>query len=908
MDTKAYMICHTHWDREWYLTKEEFRTKLVRLIDGLLNIVENNSEYVSFMLDGQTIVIEDYLAVKPYNRERLFHALREGKIICGPWYILPDELLISGESHIRNYIKGVQVVKDAGKRMDIAYLPDSFGHPAQMPQIVEGLGMNTMVFWRGISNQVEKSEFYWESPYDASRILCVHMPHGYGNSGNLSSNMDVSVPRVKELLHSLREKSTTNTVLLMNGSDHITGQEDICEVVKKLNEQIPECRIQLSTMENYLNELREQIDKQFRIRSAKGSDPFELSTFRGEFRSGERSMLLGGTLSTRMYLKQQNEVVQNKAERYLEPMLALEKIFGQEYDSRGYMDYIWKRILENQPHDSICGCSIDAVHREMVTRFACVEQLEDMLMQDVVIRSGKDHRKENDREAGIFLFEPTVRKCPAYAELEICLDEMLVQSVDFTKSVIVDCEDQICHPQIPSGIRITDETGRVVPHVILEAKKDYTTLYQDHTMPEIYKVNKIRAGVLLPGFTFGYHQLFVQPDDTVSVRCLRTEEPEIENEFYRIRLDGIHLTLLDKRTGRELDGFARLIDRGDAGDEYTYSWPQEDREYTDMFQELEAEKVIQEGICQSLCLRGTMMLPESLSTDRKMRKTELAACPFFMKFTLIKDINRIDCHIEFDNHAKDHRLQIQFPSEICTKTSESYHIFGLAERPVEPEITVDWMEYPQSTHPAQGYISVHDEQEAMSVGTLGLPEFEAAQTNAGTALNITLLRCVGWLSRTDLLTRHGNGGWTIETEEAQCQGENSFDLCVIYHSNEMEEAFGMIEKFRYPSYTHPMKIHEKIRFMQGDMAGFLDTLPRGVQLSALKTAEDQQGVILRIYSIYDKKQNINLDIPGRVRSVYLANLAEEKKTELEIVDGMVALEISPYQIITIYMGIAAGEA
>lgn len=118
----------------------------------------------------------------------------------------------------------------------------------------------------------------------------------------------------------------------------------------------------------------------------------------------------------------------------------------------------------------------------------------------------------------------------------------------------------------------------------------------------------------------------------------------------------------------------------------------------------------------------------------------------------------------------------------------------------------------------------------------------------------------------------------------------------------------MIEKFRYPSYTHPMKIHEMIRFLQGDMAGFLDTLPPGVQLSALKTAEDQQGVVLRIYSIHEKKQNINLGIPGRVRSVYLANLAEEKKTELEIADGMITLEISPYQIITLYMGTAAGEA
>ena len=147
MSMKAHMICHTHWDREWYLTREEFRTKLVRLIDGLLDIIDNVPEYVSFMLDGQTIVIEDYLEIKPYNRERLFAALKAGKIICGPWYILPDELLISGEAHIRNYMKGAQVVEEAGKKMEIGYLPDSFGHPAQMPQIIEGLGMNAMIFW-----------------------------------------------------------------------------------------------------------------------------------------------------------------------------------------------------------------------------------------------------------------------------------------------------------------------------------------------------------------------------------------------------------------------------------------------------------------------------------------------------------------------------------------------------------------------------------------------------------------------------------------------------------------------------------------------------------------------------------------------------------------------------------------
>ncbi len=227
------------------------------------------------MLDGQTIVIEDYLEIKPYNREKLFAALKSGKIICGPWYILPDELLISGESHIRNYLKGTEIVAGAGTKMETAYLPDSFGHPAQMPQIVEEL------------------------------------------RGKLGS----------------------------------------------------------------------------------------LASFTGELRSGERSMLLGGTLSTRMYLKQKNDAVQNRMERYLEPVLAIEKLCGGKWDARGYQDYIRKKILENHPHDSICGCSIDEVHAEMVSRYECVERLENMLIQDAVVRCAyKKEEKQPERRTGLFLF------------------------------------------------------------------------------------------------------------------------------------------------------------------------------------------------------------------------------------------------------------------------------------------------------------------------------------------------------------------------------------------------------------------------------------------------------------------------------------------------------------------------
>lgn len=888
MNIKAHMICHTHWDREWYLTREVFRTKLVRLIDGLLEVIEEVPEYVSFMLDGQTIAIEDYLEIKPYNKEKLFAALKTGKIICGPWYILPDELLISGESHIRNYIKGGQVVGEVGKKMETAYLPDSFGHPAQMPQIIEGLGMNAMVFWRGVSSAVTKTEFYWESPFSDAKILCIHLPHGYGNSGNLSADMEVTVPRVRELLESLGAKTTADVVLLMNGSDHISGQKDICQIVKQMNKQLQGCQIELSTMEKYMSSLQEKLG--------------ELATFSGEFRSGERSMLLGGTLSTRMYLKQRNDCVQNKAERYLEPILALEKLGGHKYDSRGYLDYIWKKILENHPHDSICGCSLDEVHTEMMTRFDCVEQLEDTLLGDAVERNeSKEEANCEERKTGVFLFEPTMEGRPSYAEFDICLDEILVQAVNYTKSVIEDYEDEIIHPEMPEGICIVDEQGREIPHVILSTKKEYDTLYQDHTMPEKYKVNKIRVGVLLPGYTFGCHQLYVTPAKQKSDWVTYSEETSIENEYYCLRVENDGFVLKDKRTGKEHTGFADLIDVGDAGDEYTYSWPSQDTQYTCAYEHMKIRKETKKNMAQSLFVNGEFELPEGLSANRMCREEKKVKCPVRMRFTLYEGMNRIDCHMEFENHAKDHRLQIQFPAGVHTDSSEAYHIFALTEHPVEVEIPKQWMEYPQATHPAQGYAGVHDGAEGMSIGTIGLPEYEAVQTEGGTAVNVTLLRCVGWLSRTDLLSRHGNGGWTIETKEAQCLGEHSFDFCVMYHENKTEDAFANIERFRYPAYIQMMRNAHDNQFVNDNLNGLFEKLPAGVQLSAFKPSEDGEGVILRVFSISKQEEQVILPVPENVKALSLVNLAEEKLAEMELNNGKAEFHIKPNQIVSIYM-------
>lgn len=891
---KAHMICHTHWDREWYLTREEFRVKLVRLIDGLLDIVENDPEYVSFMLDGQMIVLEDYLEIKPRNRERLKKALSEGKILCGPWYVLPDELLISGEAHIRNYLMGRRVMGDMGTPMHIAYLPDSFGHPEQMPQIIRGLGMDTMVFWRGAAHFMRHTEFHWEAPDKASRVLCVHMPHGYGNSARISCDMDKSIPRLRSMIGALASASATDRVLLMNGSDHITGQRDVADIVKAFNGQVGDAEIRLSTLEAFIKELKAELPAP------------ELETYTGEFRYGERSMLLGGTLSTRMPLKQNNHAVQKTMERYLEPVLAWERLAGGREDSGDYCAYLWRKILENHPHDSICGCSIDAVHAEMMTRFGNVRQLQNLLLADSFRRIEKLAREGGEKaDAQWLLFEPTQDRTPSCVEAEVDLDRCLVQAVDFEKSVIEDYEDGIRHPPIPQALRIVDGGGRVIRHRILSAEKAYATDYQDETLPEVYKVNRLRVELLLPGYDYGFHILKVyKAEDPASKAVLFSgsadERPEIENEYYKISFHEDALKVLDKKTGRTCAGVNRLVDKGDAGDEYTYSWPLEDRTfYLDPGSiRLEAEKT---EISRHLKVSGSLELAASLTEDRKKRSDIMVSCPVEMVISLYEGIDRIDIKTVIENRACDHLLQVELPSGILAGASLSESCFSLTRRDIERSIPGDWVEYPQSTHPTHGFISLSDGKYGLSAIGHGLTEFEAENREGQSVLRITLLRCVGWLSRNDLLTRKGNGGWSVETPDAQLIGRHSFQYSFTWHEGDWAakgHAYPLLHKHVHPSMAAQLKRSAKERTLPGNPLACLSDLPWDIRLSAVKLSEKGESLMVRLYSLAAGNREIALKLPDGIREVYLTNLAEERCEKVELAGSTLQMTLEPFRITT----------
>ncbi len=375
------VISHTHWDREWYLPFEQFRLRLVDLIDNLLRIIEAYPEFI-FHLDAQTIVLKDYLEIRPDREAILRHHVSNGTIVVGPWYVQNDFYLTSGEATIRNLIYGIEMAQRFGCCARVGYTPDQFGIIGQLPQILKSFGSDSCVFGRGYSPRIffmlgsdtnhdlPPSEFVWEGS-DGTRILGIHLPYWYNNCQRISQDPAKAWRLMEAIVDSHQGLASTPFLLLMNGVDHFEAQENLLPILKQLNQDMPTgTSIRQTTLQDYVGKVQEYLKVH----------QLAMPVFRGELRHGNNHNLLQNTLSARIYLKTANVKLQNLIQNVLEPLYAMISLAGagDQYD-RQYFDYLWKQLLENHPHDSICGCSVDAVHRQMESRnerlFSLVEDL-----------------------------------------------------------------------------------------------------------------------------------------------------------------------------------------------------------------------------------------------------------------------------------------------------------------------------------------------------------------------------------------------------------------------------------------------------------------------------------------------------------------------------------------------------
>ncbi|TMK55355.1 MAG: alpha-mannosidase, partial [Actinobacteria bacterium] len=225
------IVPHTHWDREWYAPFQTMRARLVAFFDTLLDLLEADLDFARFLLDGQTAVIDDYLEIRPEAAARLRRLAASGRVQLGPWMILMDEFMVSGETIVRNLQRGLARADEFGGAMAVGYLPDMFSHIAQMPQLLRLAGLDHAVVWRGVPSAVDRTAFWWEA-LDGSRVRAEYLYGSYSNGRDLPDDAKRFVARAHGYLLELgNARLPDGDVLLMNGSDHLLPQPWLGSVV-----------------------------------------------------------------------------------------------------------------------------------------------------------------------------------------------------------------------------------------------------------------------------------------------------------------------------------------------------------------------------------------------------------------------------------------------------------------------------------------------------------------------------------------------------------------------------------------------------------------------------------------------------------------------------------------------------
>ncbi|RME00596.1 MAG: hypothetical protein D6814_03210 [Calditrichaeota bacterium] len=865
-----HIISHNHWDREWIFTARYANRWLIPFFKNLIKRLQEQPSY-RFVLDGQTLIIEDYLNQLSYDeaktRERqLKKFVREGRLLIGPAYLQPDWSLVSGEALVRNLLIGCQMAEAFGGVMKVGWMLDNFGQIAQAPQIYEGFGIEGAFVWRGIEMDPEqlKTEFIWEAP-NKSKILGVYLLNSYRNAMVLSLTRDIARERILSQAEALRPFAATPNVLLMNGYEQVPWPDDVLPIIEEVNQTIePDMHCIQSTPPDYLE-------------AVKSYNP-DLPTLSGYFYSGKYAPILKGVYSSRSHLNLLNNECQRELERWAEPFSSFAWVFGGEYPQHKFLN-AWKILLLNHTHDDICGCCVDTIARDMEERFATVFNMASEISNESLRTIAQTvDTSITEGAPALIVFNPSSRP----------RSELVGYSIDLS--------------QFPSQkFSILDGNNQLIPYQVVkrEARKIELYFWAENVPPIGYKAFFFREGN--KAFQLR-HQV------TADAR-----ENTMENEAIRVKInpDGtLNLTL--KSNGQVYENLGYFEDGGDAGDTYDYSYPENDELMTSLGKKAKVEMQLAGPLLARFKITLNLKLPASLSADRKKRRAEKLHYPIIMFVELAAGSKHVVIRTILDNVAKDHRLRVLFPTPLHTPHSFAEEPFDIAtftdvpepEPQKVPEKLKNLMlagryTAPVNSHPFQNFVGIEDQGNGLAIISRRLTEYEILD---GSTIALTLLRAVGWLARYDLLTRVGDVGPHIFTPEAQCLGPHVFSYAIYPYSGTWEQA-----RPHFEADIHNLKMravqtnsHEGKLPDEFSLLGWIEEDPPGaLRMTALKRAEMGDEVIFRFYNPLTKPVKAKLRHWGKVTQAYGTNLKEEVIRDFFIENDRIHVEVRPKEILSL---------
>jgi mannosylglycerate hydrolase len=776
MSREVVVVPHTHWDREWYEPFQTFRLRLVDLLDDLLPRLDADPAYRHFLLDGQMAVVDDYLEVRPEAEPVLRRLAASGRLSMGPWYILMDEFLVSGETMIRDLQMGLERAAAFGGAMPVGYLPDMFGHIAQMPQILQQFGFDHAVVWRGVPEAMQTSAFWWESP-DGSTVRTQYLPEGYSNGASLPDD-------AKELVGMVRRFETTygslagvgadaGPLLWMNGTDHQMPRPWLGRVVAEANDIQDDYELRVASLAEYLTAAAAH-----QLRSG-----HEIDRVTGELRSGARANLLMGVASNRTDVRQASIIAERAVERLAEPLSAL-WLTADRWPA-ALLAEAWRQIVLNSAHDSVCACSVDEVADAVLHRYAEARQIGDGLTDRAVASLagtvGGDrplvvNASSRSRDGLVELTVPGEGPIPGTQILRQFAGERVIDGLTRSEATpivlgAIDGWDDIVDGRVEVGadgvtvVRLDRDPTRRHGKWNGPVRGPLLALATDDPDAPARFVFTRPAGrrVLVrvdevPGF--GWRRLAeIDTDGTAAAPPpVVVDGLMLDNGLVRVAIDPTDGTFaIDGRSG-----FGQLVDDGDEGDTYNYCEPAGDV-IVDRPVAVTTE-VIEDGPLRArIRIEATYQWPERVVDHQRVGQRDVVVATT-IEVQAGERLVRVS-H-ELDNSCRDHRLRVWFPLPEPATESHAECAFAVVTRGIGAEGGPNEPALP--TYPSRRFVQAG----GLTVVHEGLTEYElvGVTTTTASSLALTLLRCNGMLSQAPMTSRPLPAGPIVAVEGPQMAG------------------------------------------------------------------------------------------------------------------------------------------
>ncbi len=888
-----HVISNTHWDREWRFPFQKNRQMLVEMIDRLLEILQKEPEYRAFHLDSQAIVLEDYLAIRPDKKELIKKFVREKRLLIGPWFILPDEFQVGGESLIRNLLLGHKICAEFGHIMKVGYSPFSWGQISQLPQIYTGFGIDVVMFYRGVNSlDSPKAEFIWEGA-DGTRVLTsrfstmprynfyfyIYRPvihneqfsdieYKWSRGGAPFHFSDAELkdedysiidpvveyytenlkPSIEKIIADQADDFTTSHIFWAEGHDSSGPHIKTVQIIRDANQILAEDEVVHSTLEDYANALKNNVNES------------ELSLVKGEQRSAQfdnrSGNLYGYTTSARMYVKQENFTTEKWLQFYAEPFNAIAHLLGLNINDR-YLDIAWHLLLQNSAHDSIGGCSLDEIHVDMMNRYKQSQEIS----RGVFSRACKHLAKQID-----------LTKYPPDS-----IHLIAVNPNTFSRNEVVEAFIDVPANMDLQEIEIRERGGKTVPVQIVEKVDSQPVVEQMIDRPMFFQMKRYRCFLQADEIpAMGYKSFHFQPTKKVTHKIKQIGRVEnglhvLENEFLKITVNkNGSLNVLDKVQKKEYRDIGYFYDEGEAG----HAWMHEPVEpFLNTLDEAPKIEFELNGPLVAVCrISYQFLIPKNLA-DRKQNVSN-TVMPIELKMTLKKNARRVEFDIRLDNPAEDHRLRMMFPTGIAAKYSYGEGQFDVVKRSTDRPDTGDWVEQPMYDFPMHHFVDVTDDQQGAAVLVDGLKEYEVSDDER-TTLAITLFRAFKYViqpsSKQDYAHQKGS----------QCLGKHAYRLAFYPHAGNWEQGNVYSEALRFNKAVRLFQIGRTAGHLPEDVS-LLRVEPDNLIFSCLKQpqANKARSFILRLYNPTEG------DIDGKVRSFFNVNAVRQVTLEENFVQDV----------------------